>query len=361
MLPLLLSSVLASQPPALPREVQLRIQQRAQELSVELSRSASQLERVLERQVRQRLEGRPSELNDVEVLERTVVDYEAFRLSAYSRSGVSPKRYFGYLDGLNDTAEEERVLRRTAAGCTRAANAWLASEGSSLRVDDQEIVVTFLAEGGALWLGEDRGFHPIFDVGLDDLVSGSSDLGELQGLLDAEVGTDLGGLIQWSPEGPVLVREMTLEETLAGTALMWVWEKQIAERKLAELGLRPLHERDRAEQFIIGSLVYNSGVLHSPERWTQIRSFEAAEVVWGKSEANAQSRWRLPLVHPELALDALIGGQDYPDQGTDWLAMMHVLQRYGGWEALRRFTDHFDEQGMLVEAATGGSARQQQG
>ena len=333
---------------ALPPQLDERLALRARELSIELSRPAPDLERVLRREVEARMEGRPEELNALEVLERNVVDYEAFRLSAYTRSGVSPKRYFGYVDGRGDTAAHERVLLETAAGCARVANAWLVSEGSSLRVDDQEIVVTFLAEGGALWLGEDRGFHPVYDVGLDDLVSGSSDLGALQSQLDAALGTDLDGVVQWTLTGPEIVRDMTLQETVAGTALMWVWEKQIADRKLKETGQAPLHGRDRAEQFIIGSLVYNSGLLHSAPRWTQIRSFEAAQVIWDKSEANAKTRWRLPLVSPELALDALIGGGAYPRQGTDWLAMMHVLQRYGAWEALSRFTDRFDAAGMLI-------------
>ena len=68
---------------------------------------------VLERQVRRRLEGYPSELLTPERVRRDIVDYEAFKLQTYVTSGVTPKRYFGYLDGELDTAEEERVLRST--------------------------------------------------------------------------------------------------------------------------------------------------------------------------------------------------------------------------------------------------------
>lgn len=243
------------------------------------------------------------------------------------------------------------MLKRTTRTCTEVVNAWLIEEGSGLRVTDQEILVTVLAEGGALWLGDNRPLHPVYDVGLDDIASGSADLQDLAGRLDEALGTRLSaGHDNYS-----------LEEAIAGTALMWVWEKQIAERKLRQQGWAPLMGRGLDEQFVISSLVYNSGDPHSPRRWAQLMQFETAQVVWDKSEKNAQSRWRLPLVHPDKALDALISGQAYPQQGTDWLAMMHILQRYGAYVALSRFTEHFDEDGMLPREGVAGSAREQSG
>ncbi|HJN76090.1 MAG TPA: hypothetical protein QGF58_19315 [Myxococcota bacterium] len=142
---------------------------------------------------------------------------------------------------------------------------------------------------------------------------------------------------------PYLARDMDLSEAIAGTALMWAWEKDIAARKLRRSGEAALETRPLDEQFVIASLVYNSGDPHGPLRWQQILAFDTAQVVWDKSEANARRRWRLPVVEPSTALSLLASGRDYPEQGTDWLAMMHVLQRYGAYVALERFTDHFEE------------------
>ena len=50
---------------------------------------------------------------------------------------------------------------------------------------------------------------------------------------------------------------------------------------------------------------------------------------------------------PPQALSHLRGGLDYPEQPTAWLAGYHVLQRYGAYEALQRFTDVFDETGAF--------------
>ena len=42
-------------------------------------------------------------------IDRTIIGYETFKLSAYVSSGVFPKRYFGYLDNRWDTAEREQA------------------------------------------------------------------------------------------------------------------------------------------------------------------------------------------------------------------------------------------------------------
>ena len=316
---------------------------------------------VVDRAVKDRLDEVPQELRTPEYLAREVKEFEAWKLDVTVSSGVVPKRYFGFFDEVGDTADEERVVRETTIACAQVINDWQAARGRDLRVTEQEIAITFFAEGGAHWLGRYEGFHPVMDVGLDDIASGTREYADLMAAIDAEAGTGLGELVVWGPKGsggdrligehegqfPYLTRDMTLAEAVAGTALMWVWEKEIAARKSATSGYGALHEMPAREQFIVGSLVYNSGLLHSPLRWQQIRDFDAAQVIWDKSEANATKHWRLEVYEPPHILRE-IAAQGYPDQGTAWLAMYHVLQRYGAFEAMSRFTDRFDEDGAFT-------------
>lgn len=309
---------------------------------------------------------------------RTVVAYEAFKLSTYVRAGVFPKRYFGYFDEKGDTAPYEVRLREVTKKVVRAINARQAEAKSPVRLTDIEVAVTFLAEGGAWFLGDNQAMlqalHPVFSVGLDDVAMGFSELGDLQARVDAAAGTSLGSLVGWVDGGAPLPaparvridqlwlkhangalgphaylrRYMTFEEAIAATALMYTWEKEIAERKLREqkqpgFGARPLDE-----QMIIASLVYNSGLLHAPERWEMIRTFSTGRWLYETSEANAKKRWRLPVLPPELGEQRLIEGDGYAEQGTSWLAVYHVLQRYGAFVALRRFTSVFDDAGNFA-------------
>ncbi len=308
---------------------------------------------------------------DAERLREQAIRWEAFRLSRYVSSGVLPKTYFGFFDEAWDTAAHEATMRETV-GCTSAViNGWQAERGAPLRVTDAEIAVTFIAEGGALMLTTQQAhmndLHPVLDVGLDDLASG---LGDYQGLLealDAGCGTDLGGTVLYSepgvrpagamndrliaPEGQWawLARNATFREGIVGTALMWIWEKEIAQRKLAAEERTPLHQRGLDEQFIIGSLVYNSGILHSERTARTIARFQTGQRVYDDSERNAHRRPRLNLLPPAGLLGELIGDGGIRRQPTSWLAAYHVLQRYGAWEGLRRFSDVFDEQGAYRE------------
>ncbi|MCP4809586.1 MAG: hypothetical protein GY913_01730 [Proteobacteria bacterium] len=319
-------------------------------------------DRVVEQSIRERLTEIPPELRTSEYLEREVKAFEAWKLETTVSSGVVPKRYFGYVDGVGDTADEERVLRETTIASVAAINAWQADRGSKIRITEQEVVVTFLAEGGALWLGRRTELHPVMDVGLDDIASGTREYADLMAEIDATAGTGLGELVVWAPKGtssgdrligehdgqvPYLVRDMTLAESVAGTALMWVWEKEIAAKNSTRAGYGLIDAMPLREQFIAGSLVYNSGDVHSPTRWRQIRDFDTAQVIWDKSEANARSRWRLEVFEPPMILREL-AADGYPEQPTAWLAMYHVLQRYGAFEALSRFTDVFEEDGAFV-------------
>jgi len=296
-------------------------------------------------------------------ISRQIIDYEVFKLETFVATGVFPKRYFGYLDEQGDTAAYEVRLEAAARKAARACNAWLEQERATFRVTEQEVVVTFLAEGGAILLREDQAqleaIHPVQGIGLDDIASGFEQLGPLVRQVDAEAGTHLGTVVERRDGRKLLARLFTFEEAVAGTAVMWVWEKRIAERKLVAKGRAPLAGRPLDEQFVIASLVYNSGVLFEEKTIQGLRSLQLGDYLADLSVRSKAKYPELPVLAPKASLALLIGGGDYPEQPTSWSAVYHVLQRYGAYVALARFTDAFDEQGRLRSAPSapdGGAA-----
>jgi hypothetical protein len=288
---------------------------------------------------------------DAERLRRQVIEAEAFKLETFVATGVYPKRYFGYLDEQWDTADFERRLKVAARKAAAACNRWLENAHAPFRVTEQELVVTFLAEGGAVLLRERQAelesIHPVLGIGLDDIARGFVDLAPLVRLLDEEVGTRLEGVVAWRGGAPVLTRTFRFEEAIAGTAVMWVWEKQLAERKLVAKGRASLGGRPLDEQFVITSLVYNSGLLFDEKTIARVRALDTGGSLYALSEASKAKRWALPVLPPARGLRWLLGGSEYPHQPTSWSALYHVLQRAGAAQGLSRFTDAFDDRGRL--------------
>ncbi len=99
------------------------------------------------------------------------------------------------------------------------------------------------------------------------------------------------------------------------------------------------------EQFVITSLVYNSGILFPCERILQVLSFDTARYLYEVNQKNVGKRPVLPLFAPTRAEQKLRQGLPYPTQLTSWNAVYHILQRYGAWAAMTRFTNIFDAQG----------------
>jgi hypothetical protein len=305
-------------------------------------------------------------------LAREVIDWEAFKAETTVTAGVYPRRYFGYVDEKADTAAYETRLRLTVGAAVDVVNAYQEDRGDPLRITDLEVTTTWLAEGGALWMRDEpehlNALHPVYDIGLDDIASGFGDLPGLQARLDAKLGTDLGGIVVWVPKGgtpppglgwvrsdrtdadPLLTRNFTFEESIVATALMWTWEKEIARRKIDAEGWKSLDQRPLDEQFVIGSLVYNSGRLHAPATWDAIRNFTNAAKLVEISESNASRRPRLPVLLPKAMLDRLRGGEGYFDQNTSWLGQYHVAQRWGGYVGLAKYSGRFDEAGKFAGA-----------
>lgn len=289
---------------------------------------------------------------DATRLRRQVIEAEAFKLETFVATGVFPKRYFGYLDEQQDTAAYETRLKATARKSARACNRWLENAKAPFRVTEQEIIVTFLAEGGAVLLRERQdqleSIHAVQGIGLDDIASGFKDLAPLIRLLDQEAGTRLEDIVKFRGETPYLSRNFHFEEAIAGTAAMWVWEKQIAERKLLAKGRAGLCKRPLDEQFVIASLVYNSGILFDESTITKVRALDSGPYIYELSEATKAKRWPLPVLTPVESLKRLLGGGNYPEQLTHWSAVYHVLQRHGAYVGLSRFTDSFDASGALI-------------
>ena len=147
---------------------------------------------------------------------------------------------------------------------------------------------------------------------------------------------------------PYLTRFMTFEEAIAATAIVYLWEKERAAQVMTERKHGKLERLSLDEQFIVGSLVYNSGKLHSPARWAMIRDFKTGSWLAGMADTYAEKRGRLPVLTPKLAIDWLGSGHGYPEQPTAWLAVYHILQRYGAFAAMRRFTDVFAADGNFA-------------
>jgi hypothetical protein len=338
---------------------------RATEVAARLAADPAAVRAVLEERIRTRLGRWPGEPTPEDV-ERKLVDFEAERLERYVSSGVFPKVYFGYLDTRGDTERWEWGLREQVQCVRKALNAAVAD----IVVTDQDLVVTFLAEGGALMLDSPTsprdGLHPVIDVGLDDIARGTGDLSNLVVAVDGACGTHLGDMVQHTPAGsepPMgavgrlvpqegheawLMRWADLADAVAGTGVMWVWEARIADRKLAAEGRVRWSERDPAARFIAGSLVYNSGILHAESTHRSIREFRTGSYLFERSERNAARRPRLNLLAPEPLLAELLDTKRYRPQWTSWVAVYHVLQRYGAWTALRDHTDWFDGQGNFT-------------
>lgn len=285
-------------------------------------------------------------------IRQTVIGYEAWKAEAFVSSGVFPKRYVGYVDEKWDTAPYEKRLRELTTKGAKIANAHLRKRGSKLRVTPLEITATFLAEGGAILLREEQGqlesIHPVFGVGLDDIGSGFEKHADLVKVLDATFGTGLEAVAKRDGKGEyaggtTLTRNFTFDEAVLGSLAMWVFEKEIAERKMRESEKTELSSLPLDEQFVAGSLVYNSGILFALDRREWIRDLSTGAYLDGVSK-NAKNRPALPVANPAASLAQLVTS-GYPDQPTSWSAVYHVLQRYGAYVGLLRFSDAFTEKG----------------
>src|SRR5205823_3069253 len=140
-----------------------------------------------------------------------------------------------------------------------------------------EVAVTFIAEGGAVLLREKQAslddIHPVTDVGLDDIASGVARRKDLAAALDKALGTRLADIVRFDDGGATLTRKMRFEEGIAGTALMYAYEKDLAAQKLgADIGALTLDQ-----QFVAASLVYNSGLVFTSTSRAHIEKLATAD------------------------------------------------------------------------------------
>ncbi|MFH1680308.1 MAG: hypothetical protein ABIH26_06640, partial [Candidatus Eisenbacteria bacterium] len=235
-------------------------------------------------------------LNHQEIL-TTVVGYEVFKMRSYLSSGVFPKRYFGYVDRKWDTAEKEDVFLVLVRDAVAAINGHQEEKGRRVRLSDIEVLVTYLSEGGALFFREER--HLIeeeepgridlaFHLGCDNAGVAIERYEDLVRRLDRRFGTRLSGSArrEWRGEtGDRAVgigRRVGFRESIVATAVMYLYEKEIAAEKFSRrktsgdpngwtedhLMALPL-----SEQFVVSSLVFNTGILFSRDWVESIREF----------------------------------------------------------------------------------------
>lgn len=279
--------------------------------------------------------------------------FERFRREGYLASGVAPKRYFGFFDETGDTAAYETVLRRSVIDGVRLANDYAAAKGLTVRITEQEVAITFLAEGGALLLTSmtdavER-VHPVYGIGLDNYREGLDDYPPLAASLDQALGSRLEDLTLDLGGWRILLRPMTFREAIAGTILMYLHQKARTDRLLAAAGRPALATMSLPAQFVTASLVYNSGILFAPERVEDILAFRTGAYLDEVNRLNAGKRPRLPVYPPADAKARLDAGEPYPRQLTSWNAVYHVLQRYGAWVGVSRFAAVFDANGAFRE------------
>ncbi|QLP98072.1 MAG: hypothetical protein HZY79_12815 [Rhodoblastus sp.] len=184
---------------------------------------------------------------------------------------------------------------------------------------------------------------PVLGVGLDDHRIGFKRFPGLIERLDEAFGSHLAQL-----KG---VREdrMSFVESVLGTGVMWLYEKDLAEQKLRAEGRPSQNGLTADEQFVTASLVYNSGLLFSAERVAQIIQADTGAYLADISERSAPRRPRLPVMTPQEADAWLAAGKAPPEQPTSWNAVYHVSQRYGAWTAIARFSSAFTDQGDVRE------------
>jgi len=269
--------------------------------------------------------------------------FEGFRVDTYLSSGVAPKRYFGFFDEQGDTAEYEKEIRATVIDGVRIANEYAVSRGLKSRLSEMEVAITFLAEGGALLLTNPESspnrVHPVRGIGLDNFRIGFKRFPMLVDRFDGFFGTKLNSLLLTIAGRSILLRPMTFREAILGTTLMYLYEKELAASMMEKEWDAALMSLSLPEQFITTSLVYNSGILFSRERVAQIERFATGEYLATVNQT--ATRPRLAVYHPDESLRRLRGDKVIPRQLTSWNAVYHILQRYGAWVAMERFSDIF--------------------
>lgn len=321
----------------------------------------------------------PFRLSPDEVLAK-VAGFEAFKMSAYLTSGVFPKRYFGYFDRRWDTGRHEELLLERAHQVVDAVNAYQAAHDRSTRFTDLELLVTYMSEGGAILFREDRrlldadageAIDLYYHLGCDNIGAALARYPGLVRALDERFSTDLARRVpkpgvSETGEGYLgIVRGVDFMTSISAAAVMYLYEKEIAARKLAGAGAdgeggwphADLMAFPLDEQFVITSLVFNTGILFQYQTVRRIRDFETLEYlhqVSARAAAEVGSKARPALPVPVSRDEAFrrLASEGYPHQPTSWQGAYHILQRYGAYVALRRFTTVFDDAGSRVPAAS---------
>ena len=79
-----------------------------------------------------------------------------------------------------------------------------------------------------------------------------------------------------------------------------------------------------------------------------IAAFETGPYLVEMNRKAEGKRSKLPVNSPDEADAWLARGDALPYQPTTWNAVYHILQRYGAWVALTRYSDTFTADGGIA-------------
>lgn len=303
----------------------------------------------------------------------SVVGYEIFKLSSFLKSGVVPKRYFGFLDGKWDTADREMTLLRVTRRTGEVINDPQIARERFVAVSDLELLVTYLSEGGALFfrkretapgVEDPTRIHLYYDLGCDNIWLALHRYPSLVTSIDENLGTNLGAYRVTSFTNEVgdtcrgINQYVSFQESIAAMGLMYLHCKELAARDLARQRTRPgtdwstfdLGALPLDAQLIVTLYHYNTG--HLPERATVQRIQTLSTIEYLNEVSRQRPRGKPPLPVPSSPVTAFeqVAEHGYPTQPSSWHGAYNTMQRYGAFVALRRFMDIFDEHGNWTGA-----------
>jgi hypothetical protein len=295
-------------------------------------------------------------------MEQTVFGFEAFKAETFVRTGIFPKRYFGFLDEKWDSAQYEVLLRETVQRAVRVVNDYLAESGRNVGLSHQEVAMTFISDGAALKMREFQAniedFQCVLQLGMKEPTQYIYAFPGLVERLDRELRTDLQAAVFLKDGAMVDARAMYFPEAVVATMFRYLFKKTRAQIALRDEGI-DLQSLSADEQFIVAS-----GYDLEKEAalsWRTVQDIRDSRVgVHLRSSAmpDDPSASRIPWMGPGDSADFLLQESIYPWQpNSSWNVVYNTAQKHGTWVGLSRFGTTFNDRGEYREGTPHLAAR----
>jgi hypothetical protein len=316
---------------------------------------------------------------------RQVADFEIFRLETFIRSGVFPRRYFGYFDEIWDTAKYETRLRKAIHKATKVANDYLEQTGESIRHTEMELAVFYVSEGGAvrmLYFQENiENNDPWLHGGLQDLIRYVEALPNLLNQLERVIESDIRSAVSRPAGRMVEGRNLYFDEVIVGSALRYTYMKLHAQKRYRERHGLAIERLPFTEQLIATRSYQEIGprdsrellqeMLHdevfTSDQFRMVQNLEGASRLRELALTQAASSEKIVVFGPKENLSRMLKERMYPFQPAEWWGtarhstIYNVLMTYGGMVALTKFSDLFDEAGRFRRRDTPQGAVSERG